>query len=177
LGSLVDIFGTRVVHIPGKGFVEVEKCEREGWCRPGRPEPKPFEWLFASKGKIISPPGWDCEYIGQQPCGPLPGWHIEISDVYGNTISIPDIAKPPPRVGAETAVIMDRASARSRRCAVEGVPNAASREFERCLLRPPNAFERWQTSCRLVLQADLEARRYDRRRSAYRGGKLLRNVS
>ena len=116
--------------------MEVEKCEREGWYRPGRPEPKPFEWLFASKAKIISLPGWDCEYIGQQPCRPLPGWHIEISDVYGNTISIPDIAKPPPRVGAETAVIMDRPSARSRRRAVEGVPNAASREFERCLLRP-----------------------------------------
>ena len=91
---------------------------------------------LASKAKIISLPGWDCEYIGQQPCRPLPGWHIEISDVYGNTISIPDIAKPPPRVGAETAVIMDRPSARSRRRAVEGVPNAASREFERCLLRP-----------------------------------------
>ena len=34
--------------------------------------------------------------------------------------------KPPPRVGAETAIIMDPAGARSRRCAIEGVSALAA---------------------------------------------------
>jgi hypothetical protein len=49
--------------------------------------------LTEPRGKIIVQPGLDCEYIGQS-CEPLPGWHFEDGDLYGNTIAIPDIADP-----------------------------------------------------------------------------------
>ena len=117
----------------------------------------------------------------------MPKWET-VSGQFGGYLTVRPLPWLERRVGVPVWAKLENqqvtGSLKYRGSLYKGVPNAASREFECCLLRPgliiraaPNAFERWQTSCRLVLQADLEARRYDRRRSAYRGGKLLRHVS
>jgi hypothetical protein len=57
---IMDIFAERGIYVEGR-WVPVKQCEREGWCKPGRPEPKLFEWLF----KRDEPPSYDwlCPYV------------------------------------------------------------------------------------------------------------------
>jgi hypothetical protein len=84
----MDSFGTRVVHIPGRGFVEVEKCEREGWCKPGKPEPKLFGWLFKRdepppKERAAPSYDWLCPYVTTCDADSVYTWDNEDGIVFG----------------------------------------------------------------------------------------------